>query len=119
MAPERKAMARPAPSDCEAAWAVRTLARTETSMPMKPAAPERIAPISEAEGGGRRKQQPGDDEDDDADDGDRRVLARQVGGGAFADGAGDLLHAGIAGIGGEHRLDGPDGIDDATARRRR
>ena len=46
MAPERKAMARPAASDCEAACAVRTLARTETSMPMKPAAPERIAPIA-------------------------------------------------------------------------
>ena len=31
-------------SDCEAAWAVRTLARTETFMPMNPAAPERMAP---------------------------------------------------------------------------
>ncbi len=46
MAPERKAIASPAPSDCEAACAVRTLARTETSMPMKPAKPERMAPIA-------------------------------------------------------------------------
>ena len=29
-----------------AACAVRTLARTETNMPMKPAAPERMAPIA-------------------------------------------------------------------------
>ncbi|MNJ04410.1 hypothetical protein D3C73_1651540 [compost metagenome] len=30
---------------CDAAWAVRTLARTEISIPAKPAAPERTAPI--------------------------------------------------------------------------
>ena len=46
MAPERKAMREArGEADCEAAWAVRTLARTETIMPMKPAAPERTAPI--------------------------------------------------------------------------
>ena len=44
-APDLNAISRPAPSDFVAAWAVRTLARTETFMPMKPAAPERIAPI--------------------------------------------------------------------------
>ena len=67
----------------------------------------------EAEGGDRRKQEPGDDEDDDADDGDGRVLAGEIGGGALADGGGNLLHAGVAGIGREHRLDRPGGIDDA------
>ena len=45
IAPERKAMARPAARLLLAAWAVRTLARTETIMPMKPAEPERMAPI--------------------------------------------------------------------------
>ena len=38
-------MSRPAASDFVAACAVRTLARTETFMPMKPAAPESMAPI--------------------------------------------------------------------------
>ena len=39
-------MSRPPASDFVAAWAVRTLARTETFMPMKPAAPLRMAPIA-------------------------------------------------------------------------
>ena len=39
-------MSRPPASDFVAAWAVRTFARTETFMPMKPAAPDRIAPIA-------------------------------------------------------------------------
>ena len=44
-APARKAMERPSASDRVAAWAVRTLARTETCMPTKPAAPDSVAPI--------------------------------------------------------------------------
>ncbi|GJE69912.1 hypothetical protein CHKEEEPN_1444 [Methylorubrum podarium] len=44
-APDLKATSRPPPSDCVAACAVRTLARTETFMPMKPATPESTAPI--------------------------------------------------------------------------
>ena len=44
-APDLKAMSRPPPSEVEAACAVRTLARTETFMPMKPAAPDSTAPI--------------------------------------------------------------------------
>ena len=39
-------MSRPPASDFVAACAVRTLARTETFMPIKPAAPDRIAPIA-------------------------------------------------------------------------
>ena len=42
------------------------------------------------------------DQDDHADDADGGVLAVQVGAGAFLDGGGDFLHAGGAGIGGEH-----------------
>ena len=43
--PPRKATLSAGPRPPRAASAVRTLARTETIMPMKPAAPERIAPI--------------------------------------------------------------------------
>jgi hypothetical protein len=45
IAPALKAMSRPAARLTDAACAVRTLARTETFMPMKPAAPDRTAPI--------------------------------------------------------------------------
>ena len=45
MAPALKASSRPSASERIAAWAVRTLARTETFMPMKPAAPESTAPM--------------------------------------------------------------------------
>ncbi len=43
-APALNEMSRPAASDLVAACAVRTLARTETFIPMKPAAPESTAP---------------------------------------------------------------------------
>ena len=45
MAPDLKAMSRPAARLWDAACAVRTLARTETFMPMKPAAPDSTAPM--------------------------------------------------------------------------
>ncbi len=44
-APERNATLRPFSRLSDAAWAVRTLARTEISMPTKPAAPDSTAPI--------------------------------------------------------------------------
>ena len=44
-APALNEMSSPAASDFVAACAVRTFARTETFMPMKPAAPESSAPI--------------------------------------------------------------------------
>ena len=46
MAPARNAISKPPASELIAACAVRTLARTETFMPMKPAAPDRIAPMA-------------------------------------------------------------------------
>ena len=46
IAPARNAMVRPLCRLLRAASAVRTLARTEMFMPMKPAAPDRIAPIT-------------------------------------------------------------------------
>ena len=45
-APDLKASSRPPASEPIAACAVRTLACTETFMPMKPATPERIAPTA-------------------------------------------------------------------------
>ena len=44
-------MVRPACSDWRAASAVRTLARTEMFMPMKPVAPESTAPSTKATAG--------------------------------------------------------------------
>jgi len=46
MAPPRKATSSAGPMPCVAACAVRTLARTETFMPMKPQAPESTAPTT-------------------------------------------------------------------------
>ena len=45
MAPALKASSSPPASELIAACAVRTLARTETFMPMKPATPDSTAPI--------------------------------------------------------------------------
>ncbi len=45
-APDLNATSRPPPSDWVAACAVRTLARTDTFMPMKPAMPDRMAPMA-------------------------------------------------------------------------
>jgi hypothetical protein len=46
MAPPRKATSRAGPMPLVAACAVRTLARTETFMPIKPQAPESTAPTT-------------------------------------------------------------------------
>ena len=83
-----------------AACAVRTLARTDTFMPMKPVAPESIAPTANpnavvpAESG----HEADDEEDDHADHGDGPVLPVQVSLGSLLDGRRDGLHARIAGI---------------------
>ena len=71
-------MSRPPASDLVAACAVRTLARTETFIPMKPATPEHRAD-HEPDRDRPRQQQAEADEDDDADRGDRRVLALEIG----------------------------------------
>ena len=92
MAPALKASSRPPASELIAACAVRTLARTDTFMPMKPAAPDRTAPISEADRHQPAEQIADDQEDHDADDGDGGVLALEIGLRAFAHRRGDLLH---------------------------
>ena len=112
MAPERKAMARPAARLWLDACAVRTLARTETIMPAKPAMPERTAPMRKPMATVSESSHGDDDEDDDADDGDGHVLAAEVGGGAFLDRRGDLLHARRPCIGGEHVARRPRGVGD-------
>ena len=86
-----------------AAWAVRTLARTETCMPMKPAAPDSTAPIRKPIADQPAEQTADDDEDHDADDGDGGVLAREIGLRALLDRRGDLLHPALPGVGLHHR----------------
>jgi hypothetical protein len=51
-------------------------------------------------------------EDHDTDDADRGVLALEIGLRALAHGGGNLLHARAAGIGGEHRANRPDRVED-------
>ena len=111
-APDLKATSRPPPSDWVAACAVRTLARTETFMPMKPAAPDSTAPMAKPMATRMPEQIGDDDEQHDADDGDGRVLAAEIGLRAFGDGARDLLHALRAGVALHHVVDGPQAIGD-------
>ena len=83
-----------------AASAVRTLTRTLTIMPMKPAAADRQAPTTKPTAVSQPRPQPclapsatrRIDEDDHADHGDGPVLAAEVGLGALLHGAGHLLH---------------------------
>jgi hypothetical protein len=90
MAPDLKAMSGRLQDLC-AACAVRTLARTETFMPMKPATPDSTAPIRKPTANGAEKNQ-AEHEDDDADDGDGACTGAQIGLRAFLDGGGDFLH---------------------------
>ena len=53
-----------------------------------------------------------DDKDDHADDADRRVLAGEIGLGAFLDGGSDLLHARRPGVRGENSLGRHDAVGD-------
>jgi hypothetical protein len=112
MAPDLKAMSRPAARLLDAACAVRTLARTETCMPMKPAAPDSTAPIRKPIAAVMESSHQAEQQHDHADDGDGGVLARQIGLRAFADGGGDFLHACVALIGCKNRSCRPDGVKD-------
>ena len=64
----------------------------------------------EADGNGEAEEPGAKGEDQDTDNGDRRVLAGEVGGRALLDRLGDLLHAGVAGVGGENGPGRPDAI---------
>ena len=112
MAPALKASSRPSASERIAAWAVRTLARTETFMPMKPAAPESTAPIEKPERHQPAEEVREDEKDHDADDADRGVLALEIGLRAFAHRRRDLLHPRVARIRLEHGTSRPRGVDD-------
>jgi len=112
MAPDLKASSSPAASEPIAACAVRTLARTDTFMPMKPVMADKDRPDREA-GRHKRAEEPAHDEaDDDTDDADGRILALQISLRALAHRRRDLLHPGTAGV---RRHDGnrrPDAIAD-------
>ena len=95
-----------------AACAVRTFACTETFMPMKPAAPDSTAPIRKPIATKHAEEVPDHHEDRRADDADGRVLPLEIGLRALAHGAGDLLHARVAGIGLQHRHGRPGAIGD-------
>ena len=81
-------------------------------MPMKPAAPESTAPISEADRDQPAEEIADDEEDHDADDADGGVLALEIGLRALAHGRRDLLHFGAAGIGASAPTGRPDAVDD-------
>ena len=117
-APARNAVVRPLCRLLRAASAVRTLARTEMFMPMKPAAPDSIAPITNADGAQAAEEEEDDERDDDADDGDRGVLAAEVGGGAFLDGGRHFDHALVAGGHAEHLAAGDDAVEHGDRCRR-
>ena len=110
MAPPLKATSSAGPMPLVAACAVRTLARTDTFMPMKPQAPDSTAPSTKPTARGHVEEDGDQDRQHHADDGDGLVLARQVGRGALLDGAGDLLHAGVAGV----LLQDPAALDEAV-----
>ena len=111
MAPARNASSRPPASELIAACAVRTLARTETFMPMKPAAPDRIAPIGKTNRDQPAEQKTANHENNDADDRDRGVLPPEIGLCALAHRRGYFLHFCVAGIGAHDRAGRPNGVD--------
>ena len=112
IAPERKAMPRPAARLWLAAWAVRTLARTDTIMPAKPAAPDSTAPIRKPMAAVIDRNQAMTMKTTTPTMPIVSVLAAEVGGGALLDGGGDLLHARRSGIGRQHVARRPDGVGD-------
>ncbi len=110
MAPPRKATSSAGPMPRVAACAVRTLARTETFMPMKPQAPESTAPMTKPMAVVRVEEDADQDGQHHADDGDGLVLLGQVGRRAGLDGRRDLLHAGVARVLGKDPAAGPESI---------
>ena len=110
MAPARNASSSPPASEPMAACAVRTLARTDTFMPMKARGAGQDGADRKADGDEPAEEIADDEEDHDADDGDRGVLPPQIGLRALAHRRGYFLHLGAAGIGPHHRKGGPDGV---------
>ena len=111
IAPARNAVVRPLCRLLRAASAVRTLARTETFMPMKPVAPDRTAPSTKAaaETGPRNKKMMA------ATTTPTMAMVvywrREVGAGAFLDRGGDLDHPLVAGGHAEHLAAGDDAVE--------
>ncbi len=81
-------------------------------IPMKPATPDRTAPITKPIVENRSEEKEDDDGHDNADDGDGGVLTLQIGLRAFLNGAGDFLHFFVAGASAENLSAGDDAVDD-------
>ena len=91
---------------------MRTLARTDTFMPMKPATPDSTAPIRKPMATGQESRNPRMTKMTTPTSAMVRVLAAEIGLRALGDGAGDLLHARGAGIGGQELGRCDDAVDD-------
>ena len=96
IAPPLKATSSAGPMPLVAACAVRTLARTEMFMPMKPQAPESTAPSTKPAAVVPSRKIAIRIASTTPTMRDGLVLARQVGGRALLDRRGDLLHARVA-----------------------
>ena len=81
---------------------MRTLARTETFMPMKPAAADSTAPMKNPIAVCTPSTRSSMTRITTPDQADRHILPVQVGARAFLHGRRDFLHAGRSGIRGKH-----------------
>ena len=109
-APALNAIASPALSPPRAACAVLTLARTETFIPMKPAAPDNTAPIRKPIATRSPRVSPSTIKTATPTSGDRAILAVEIGSGTDLHGARDLLHPGRPGVGGQYLAAGKPAI---------
>ena len=98
IAPPLNATSSAGPMPLVAACAVRTLARTDTFMPMKPQAPDSTAPSTKPAAVRLVEEDEDQHREHDADDRNRLVLPRQICRRTLLDRTGDLLHARIAGV---------------------
>ena len=112
MAPDLKASSRPPASDLVAACATRTLARTDTFMPMKPVAPDSIAPTRKPTATSQPSVKPRMTKITTPTMRDGGVLTLEIGLRAFAHGRGNLLHLLAAGVGAQAPTGRPDAVND-------
>jgi len=111
IAPPRKATSNAGPMPRVAACAVRTLARTETFMPMKPQAPDRTAPTTKPIALRPSRNIADQYGKHHANHGDGLVLPCQIGCCTGLNGRSNLLHARIASVLRKYPAACPDAVD--------